>query len=190
MVEDERVFSDGVTDSGFFGSEGGDGAEALDPAVVELVDELLACAPAGREGLIQVLLGLQETFDRVSWRVQELVADQFGLSPAQVAGVVSFYPALSSERQGRPRLDICTGTACFLRGGDRTFECAKHEAVERAPEGGDTGLAVIQERCFGVCGLAPVVRTGMGIQPRSGADEIHEVVETMVGSPAPERNSR
>ncbi len=36
-MADARLFSGNVTDSGFFGSEGGDGAEALDPAVIELV---------------------------------------------------------------------------------------------------------------------------------------------------------
>ena len=83
-------FSGDIADSGFFGSEGGDGAEALDSAVIALVDQFLAQEPGGREGLIRVLLALQQTFDRVSWRVQELVADRFGLSPAQVAGVVSY----------------------------------------------------------------------------------------------------
>jgi NADH:ubiquinone oxidoreductase subunit F (NADH-binding) len=86
-----------LTDSGYFGAEGGDGAETLDPAVVALVDELVAVAPAGREGLVDVLLGIQRTFDRVSWRIQELVADRFGLSPAQIAGVVGYYPDFSPE---------------------------------------------------------------------------------------------
>ena len=97
-------FTDEITDSGFFGSEGGDGAEALDPAVIELVDQLLVRAPAGREGLIRVLLALQRTFDRVSWRVQELVADRFGLSPAQVAGVVSYYPRAELRAPRSPQV--------------------------------------------------------------------------------------
>lgn len=100
-MKGERVFSGDLVDSGFFGSEGGDGAEALDPAVIDLVDELSAKAPPGREGLIRVLLGVQNGYSRVSWRVQELVADRFGLSPAQVAGVVSYYPMLSAHRQSQ-----------------------------------------------------------------------------------------
>ena len=84
-----------IADSGFFGMEGGDGAEALDPAVIELVDELMAAAPTGREGLLRVLLGLQRTLSRVSWRIQELVAERYGLSPAQVADLVSFFPGLN-----------------------------------------------------------------------------------------------
>jgi NADH:ubiquinone oxidoreductase subunit F (NADH-binding) len=97
-MTDERVRLRDVTDSGFFGTEGTDGPEALDPAVTALVDRLRAGAQPGREGLIRVLLGVQGAFGRVSWRVQELLAELYGMSPAQLAGVVSFYPELSFDR--------------------------------------------------------------------------------------------
>lgn len=189
-MADERLFSGHVTDSGFFGSEGGDGAAALDPAVIELVDELLAHAPSGREGLIHVLLGLQQAFDRVSWRVQELVADQFGLSPAQVAGVVSYYPALSTQRRRRPELDVCTGSACFLRGGDGTFEDALRGAAERASKSEDAKLTVRQERCFGVCGLAPAVRANDRIRTTFGAHDVDELVASLLELGKPRKDER
>lgn len=99
-MADDLLFTDDITDSGFFGTDGGVGAADLDPAVIARVDELMADAPDGREGLLQVLLGLQRTFRRVSWRIQELVAERYGLSAAQVAGLVSFFPMLSAERDG------------------------------------------------------------------------------------------
>lgn len=151
-------FTGDITDSGFFGTEGGDGAEALDSAVIDLVDELMARGPGGREGLIRVLLGLQKTFDRVSWRVQELVADRFGLSPAQVAGVVSYYPKLSAERRGRLKFDVCTGSGCFLSGGEEVLRQVTRAADARNPVDAEPNLAVGRERCLGLCGLGPVVR--------------------------------
>jgi len=164
-------FTDDITDSGFFGSEGGDGAEALDPAVIELVDELLVREPSGREGLIRVLLALQQTFDRVSWRVQELVADRFGLSPAQVAGVVSYYPKLSAERQGRLKFDVCTGTACFLCGGEGVLQQITRAVDERRPGDGEPILDVRGQRCLAVCGRGPVIRV---------EDQAHTVVSAEV----------
>jgi NADH:ubiquinone oxidoreductase subunit E len=180
-------FTGDITDSGFFGTEGGDGAEALDPAVIELVDELLARAPSGREGLIGVLLGLQRVFDRVSWRVQELVADRFGLSPAQFAGVVSYYPELSAERRGRLKLDVCTGPACCLRGGDGVLRQITRAVVERTPTSGDPELAVRQERCLAVCGLGPVIRIENrvhSVQNEGGAEDL--VVGLLGPGPRPE----
>lgn len=185
-MADDRRFSDEMTDSGFFGSEGGDGAEVLDPAVIELVDELVGSAPPGREGLIRVLLGLQQAFNRVSWRVQELVADRFDLSPAQVAGVVSYYPKLSADRCGRLSFDVCTGTACFLHGGDRILEAVTREADGRISPADEPRLAVRRERCLGVCGLAPALRVGDRMRAPIEHGTATELVKSFLG-PGPER---
>jgi NADH:ubiquinone oxidoreductase subunit E len=170
-----------ITDSGFFGTELGDGAEALDPAVIDLVDELSAQAPPGREGLIRVLLGLQHTFARVSWRVQELVADRFGLSPAQIAAVVSFYPKLSSERRGLVEVDVCTGSGCCLRGGERILRRVADAVSERRSTGSEARFAVNGERCFGVCGLGPVIRAHGRIRPIRGQRELDDQVDSLLG---------
>jgi len=184
-MADELKWTDDVTDSGFFGAEGGDGAEALDSSVIDLVDDLLAKSPPGRDGLIRVLLGLQEAFDRVSFRVQELVADRFGLSPAQVAGVVSYYPTLSAERRGRLKLDVCTGSGCFLRGGDRIFRQVTREATKRTLADDEPRLAVRQARCLGVCGLGPVVGTDDRIRVIHETDT-DDLVESLLGPRSPE----
>jgi len=183
-------FTDDINDSGFFGSEGGDGAEALDPAVIELVDELMARAPAGQEGLIRVLLALQQTFGRVSSRVQELVADRFGLSPAQVAGVVSFYPQLSSERRGRLKFDVCTGSACFLCGGEDVLLRAASAAEAKRPVDGEPRLAVRRQRCLAVCGRAPVVRVEDRVRSVTEMGAVEAMVADLLGPSLRSENER
>jgi NADH:ubiquinone oxidoreductase subunit E len=180
---DDGSFTNDITDSGFFGSEGGDGADALDPAVIDLVDELVANAPGGREGLLRVLLGLQAAFDRVSWRVQELVADRFGLSPAQVAGVVSFFPGLSSERRGRLHLEVCSGPGCWLDGGEEHLRDAVRAASGRQERLHEPRLAVIRRECLGICGRSPVVRVGSRLRSVTDTETVDLVDELLSGDP-------
>jgi NADH-quinone oxidoreductase subunit E len=180
MIDDRDLGAD-VTDSGFFGSTGDDGAEALDPVVVDLVDELVANAPAGGEGMLEVLLGVQDAFDRVSWRVQELVADRFGLSPAQVAGVVSFFPMLSDHRRGRLHLDVCQGFGCWLRGADSLIEQLESESSEQQADLQDPVLAVRRASCLGVCGSAPAVRSQFRIRTLEGAQAGSDLVAELLG---------
>lgn len=181
MADDAKWTTD-VIDSGFFGTEGGDGAEALDPAVIDLIEKVLAQAGPGREGLLRVLLALQQAFNRVSWRVQELVADRFGLSPAQVAGVVSYYPKLSADRRGRLKLDVCNGSGCVLVGGERVLRNVTRDAAERTLPTDELLLEVGHERCLGVCGVGPVVRTQDRIQKGVEPSEVGALVESMLGS--------
>jgi NADH-quinone oxidoreductase subunit E len=178
MVTDDPGFGD--LEAGFFGTEGRDGAAALDPAVIDLIDGLVERAPRGREGLLPVLLGLQRAFGRVSWRAQELVADRFGLSPVQVAGMVSYYPALSSNRRGRLRVEVCTGTTCHLHGGGRILEAMTRELVAEADEpSGERGIALDRGRCSGACGLAPVVLVNGRIRGEPGPDGIGGLVGSL-----------
>lgn len=179
MADDPRWTTD-IIDSGFFGTEGGDGAEALDPAVIDLIEEVLAQAGPGREGLLRVLLAFQQAFDRVSWRVQELVADRFGLSPAQVAGVVSYYPKLSADRRGRLKIDVCNGSGCALVGGEQVLRNVTRDAAERTSPTAEPRLAVGRERCFGVCGLGPVVRTQGRTQGGVEPNEVDALVGSML----------
>ena len=184
MVDDPRWTTD-VIDSGFFGTEGGDGVETLEPAVIDLIDDVLAQAGPGREGLIRVLLAFQQAFDRVSWRVQELVADRFGLSPAQVAGVVSYYPMLSADRRGRLKIHVCTGSGCSLCGGERVLRGVVRNAAERTTPAGEPRLAVEQERCLGVGGLGPVGRTQYRVRAGVEPNKADALVESVLG-PGPE----
>jgi NADH:ubiquinone oxidoreductase subunit E len=178
---DDGTRSGDVRDSGFFGTEGGEGAEALDPAVVGLLDELVAGAPAGRDGLIGVLLGLQRAFDRVSWRLQELVADRYGLSPAQVAGLVSYYPALSRERRSRITVEVCSGTACWLRGSAAVWRELEIEAGRRGRVVDRPALSVGHQRCMGICGLSPAVRCLDRVRSSVTAGEVSKMVTELVG---------
>ena len=190
MDDDLRLAGDGPG-AGFFGAEGADGAAALEPAVVGLVDELMAAAPSGPSGLLLVLLGIQRTFNRVSWRIQELVADRYGLSPAQVSGMVSYYPMLSSERRGRLRIEICVGTGCHLRHAEQVVENVTRAVAEDGTGVGESQkVSVEQVRCLGVCGLAPVVRTQGRVTPAlgssGGADLLRRVLESERSDRRPE----
>lgn len=188
MVDDLPRSGD-ITDSGFFGTEGGDGAAALDPAVIELVDELMANAPEGSGGLLQVLLGLQRAFDRVSWRVQELVADRYGLSPAQVAGLVSFFPKLSGNRRGRLKIDVCTGSACWLAGSGVMPGILEQET--RGPKGsdGEPRIATGETNCLGICGHAPVIRCHDRVRTGVEEGEVADVVKSVDLEPIPGEES-
>ena len=180
---DDHPWDGELTDSGFFGAEGGDGAEALDPAVIELVDELVANTPPGRDGLLKVLLALQRTFDRVSWRVQELVADRYGLSPAQVAGLVSFFPGLSSERHGRLKVNVCSGTACRLSGADTVFGALAEEVGVRREDDEAPKVAVNRETCLGICGSPPAVRTHDRLRPGVTVKDARGLITEILGPP-------
>ncbi len=118
--------------------------------------ESLDCNP---DNLIAVLHYAQGLFGYLPEQVQTFVARKLGISTAQVYGVVTFYSFFTMEPKGQYVINICLGTACFVRGANKILE--KFEEVlkikngETTPDGKYTLTTV---RCVGACGLAPVVQ--------------------------------
>jgi NADH-quinone oxidoreductase subunit E len=76
---------------------------------------------------------------------------------AKVYGVVTFYNFFKLQKAGKYIIQVCMGTACYLRGGDdliKEFERQLGVGLNATtPDGMFTVEAV---RCLGCCGLAPV----------------------------------
>ena len=86
------------------------------------IDDFLANNAGGQERLIPLLHMVQDDLGYLPVPVQEYVAGKLGLSPTQVYGVVSFYDYFTTTPRGKYRLEVCMGTACFVRQGPRLIE--------------------------------------------------------------------
>ena len=109
--------------------------------------------------LIQVLHHAQDIFGYLPREVQVHVAQKLFLTEAQVSGVVSFYNYFTTEPKGKYCINVCLGTACYVKGSENVL----HKIEDALGIKADTtptpdGLFSISAlRCVGACGLAPVM---------------------------------
>lgn len=128
----------------------------------ELFDELgefiesKKCDPAE---LIAILHRAQHIFGYLPMEVQQFIAEKLGINVSKVYGVVTFYSFFTMVPKGKYVINICLGTACFVRGSDKLLakveEILKIKNGETTPDGKFT---VTSLRCVGACGLAPVMQ--------------------------------
>ena len=71
--------------------------------------------------LINVLHKAQTTFGYLPEEVQQIVAQNLNTSLAHVYGVVSFYSFFTMTPKGEFPINICTGTACYVRGAEKVL---------------------------------------------------------------------
>ena len=71
--------------------------------------------------LIQSLHRAQSIFGYLPEEVQRFVARKLKLSVAEVYGVISFYSYFTDKPVGRYKINVCTGTACFVKGADKVL---------------------------------------------------------------------
>ena len=108
--------------------------------------------------LIGCLHKAQEIFGYLPLEVQELVGKRLRLQQSDVYGVISFYSYFTDKPVGKYKINICTGTACFVKGADKILDEFRQQLkIEAGETTEDEKFSLGALRCVGACSLAPVV---------------------------------
>ncbi len=111
-----------------------------------------------RGNLIQCLHRAQHIFGYLPLEVQKHVAKKLKLHLSEVYGVISFYHYFTEQPMGRYKINICTGTACFVKGaGSVLEEFKRYLNLDQGETSPDRKFSLGGVRCLGACSLAPVV---------------------------------
>ena len=111
------------------------------------IDEIIDTYGNKPGGLIPMLEKIQFYLGFLPVPVQERISEKTGIPESKIYGVVSFYSFFTMTPRGRHRIQVCMGTACYVKGGKKIVE----ESTE------DKRFTFETARCFGACGLAPVM---------------------------------
>jgi len=132
------------------------------------LDDVLAQYKELPGALIPVLQIAQAIFGYLPDAALRRISVALGKSYSEVAGVVGFYSFFTTVPRGRHLIRVCLGTACYVRGGKNVLAALRSalrvEVGETTP---DQLFSLDVGRCFGACGLAPVIMVD---------DEVHERV--------------
>ena len=91
-------------------------------AILDIRDELLKADAIMRKydfqknSLIQVLLDVQETFRWLPRHILNWISGRLNIPLREIYIIANFYEAFSLEPRGRHIVQVCTGTACHVRG--------------------------------------------------------------------------
>ncbi|HNQ39155.1 MAG TPA: NAD(P)H-dependent oxidoreductase subunit E [Candidatus Cloacimonas sp.] len=132
-----------------------------------------------RNPLIEILRSAQEIFGYLSVEVQEFIAQELNIPVNQIYGVVTFYNFFTMIPRGKYNLNVCLGTACFVKGAPRLVQMLSEELGIKMGETTKDGLFTLSSvRCVGACSLAPVFVIGEETYGRiDSKDKIAEILK-------------
>ena len=129
-------------------------------------------------GLIPLLEKVQSLLGYVPESIQQRIADKSGIPANRIYGVVSFYSYFSMEPKARHRIQMCMGTACYVKGGKELAEWIEQQYGIKAGESTDDGRFTYERtRCFGACGLAPVVVVDGKVYGKVSVESLAEILQ-------------
>jgi len=109
-----------------------------------------------------VLTALHDITARFGYLPEEQVrqaAGELGVPLSQMLSAATFYAAFTFKPCGRHKLQVCEGTACYVKGASALMTKLQAELGIKPDETtDDLAFTLKRVRCVGSCGLAPVVR--------------------------------
>jgi NADP-reducing hydrogenase subunit HndA len=128
--------------------------------------------------LIPVLHEAQEVYGYLPLEVQKKVSEGLNIPLSEIYGVVTFYTQFSLEPKGEYKVQVCMGTACYVKGAGAILDKFKEKLgidVGGCTEDGKFSLEAC--RCIGACGLAPVIMINDDVYGRLTPDEIEGIID-------------
>lgn len=132
--------------------------ELFSSSQIEKLDELIEIYKDKPGSLIPLLENCQEVLGFLPICVQQRIAEKSEIPSNKIYGVVTFYSFFTMKAKAKHRVQLCAGTACYIKGGKLLAEkIQKDYDIEFGNSTKDGRFTFDKTRCFGACGLAPVV---------------------------------
>ena len=112
----------------------------------------------GRMGPVKLMLhDVQRELGYIPFYAMEKIAEASNVSVAEVYGVVTFYTQFTTEPKGKHIINVCMGTACYVKGAQALIDRISELTETKVNSTSSYGLfSLYATRCLGACGLAPV----------------------------------
>jgi len=108
--------------------------------------------------MMPILQKAQEIYGYLPEEVQVIIAEETGVPLSEIYGIASFYAQFTLNPKGKYQINVCLGTACYVKGsGDIIKKVCEMVGCEAGSITDDGLFSVDATRCIGACGLAPVM---------------------------------
>mgnify|MGYP000373907235 FL=1 len=125
-----------------------------------------------------VLHQVQQTYGYIPREVAIEVSELLSVPLAKIYGVVTFYNFFKLQKAGKYIIQVCLGTACYLRGGDDLMKTLERELGIGVNGTTPDGLFSVEAvRCLGCCGLAPVIVVNGNVHGRLTSKDVPAIIE-------------
>ncbi len=150
-------------------------AERVFRRIQEIIDDTGGQAGA----LIRVLQQAQGLIGYLPVPVLKTISRDLKVPISEVYGIVSFYHFFTMVPKGKHVIQVCMGTSCYVKRGQRILDALKKdlglEPEEITPDG---KFSLETVRCLGCYGLSPVMAIGSDVHSKVKASKLKDILDS------------
>ncbi|HHE39045.1 MAG TPA: NADH-quinone oxidoreductase subunit NuoE [Candidatus Cloacimonetes bacterium] len=145
---------------------------------MEKVDQIIKKWNSDPDFVIEMMQDIQDEFKYIPEEALETITLQTKVPLAHLYHIATFYKSFSLTPRGKYEIQVCTGTACHVKGAPLIIDAFKRELNIEIGETTQDGKFTLEEvRCLGCCSLAPVVMINDDIYGDFTSDKIKTVLK-------------
>ena len=122
------------------------------------IDEIVEKYNGNREALLMIMQDVSDMYNYVPPEVVPFLVEKLGVRKSLIYSVATFYKTISLEPRGKYIVNVCTGTACHVRGADKIMDALEgHLHIKEGETTDDLLFTLEGVRCIGCCASGPVI---------------------------------
>lgn len=134
------------------------GTKTLDSKTVQRIREIVETNGGQAGATIRVLQQIQEFIGYLPSDVLKAISREMRIPLSELYGITSFYSFFSMVPKGKHVIQVCLGTSCYVKGGQKILDALKKDlGLESGGTTPDGKFSLQTVRCIGCCGLSPVL---------------------------------
>lgn len=128
--------------------------------------------------VMPILHDINGSFNYLPETALREISNELGVPLSTLFRIATFYNAFSLTPIGKFRITICTGTACHVKGADGLIATFEPQLKIKSGETTSDGLFTLEAvRCFGCCGLAPVLTVNEDVHGLMTKKKVLQLIE-------------
>ncbi|MFP4055148.1 MAG: NADH-quinone oxidoreductase subunit NuoE [Phycisphaerae bacterium] len=154
----------------------------------QLISSLTEKYGTDRSALMPILQQIQKVEYYVSDYAMQEVADQLGIHPVEVYGVVSFYSFLTDKPQGRFVIRLCQTITCDMAGKAAVARQLENDLEVKFGQTTPDGMFTLEyANCLGMCDQGPAMLVNDKVHTKVTPEQVHDILEDCRKALAPTR---
>ncbi len=151
-------------------------------SVIDLnyIEEIIDDYNKNPEDLIMIMQASQKKYRYLPEVVLYYISSTLGIPINKIYEISTFYSSFSLKPLGKYIVNICTGTACHIKGSNKIVEniCGRF-GINTGNTTSDGKFTIQTVNCVGACAVAPVTVVDEKYYPRSDIKKLNSVIDKL-----------
>ncbi len=154
-------------------------SKAIDSKTIQQIKKIVDATDGKTGAPIRVLQQVQELVGYLPTEALEAISREMRIPLSELYGITSFYSFFSMVPKGKYVIQVCLGTSCYVKGGQKILDTLnKGLGLESGGTTPDGKFSLQTVRCIGCCGLSPVMAIREDIHRKVKPSHLKEILSS------------